>query len=86
MLQAVGNVGYTKTIGWTIDTVDWKGISSSAITKKVIANATPGMIVLMHVGEGASGTPGALQSMITQLKAKGYQFVTISQMLNNKTD
>ncbi len=81
-LQAVGNQGYTKTIGWTIDTVDWKGISSSQITSKVINNATPGMIVLMHAGEGATGTPGALQNMITQLKAKGYTFVTISQLLS----
>lgn len=85
MLQAVGNAGYTKTIGWTIDTVDWKGVSSNTITTKVVANATPGMIVLMHAGEGATGTPGALQSMITQLKAKGYQFVTISQLLGNTT-
>ena len=81
-LQAVGNQGYTKTIGWTIDTVDWKGVSSSEITNKVLNNATPGMIVLMHAGEGATGTPGALQNMITQLKAKGYTFVTISQLLS----
>ena len=85
VLQAVGNVGYTKTIGWTIDTIDWKGVSSNTITAKVMTHATPGMIVLMHAGEGATGTPGALQSMITQLKAKGYQFVTISQLLTNAT-
>lgn len=80
-LLAVGNLGYTKTIGWTIDTVDWKGISSTEITNKVIANATPGMIVLMHAGEGATGTPGALQNMINQLKVKGYTFVTMNQLL-----
>lgn len=84
-LQAVGNQGYTKTIGWTIDTIDWKGISSSEITSKVINNATPGMIVLMHAGEGATGTPGALQNMINQLKAKGYTFVTIGQLLSKTT-
>ncbi|AEB29783.1 putative polysaccharide deacetylase [Carnobacterium sp. 17-4] len=80
-LLAVGNLGYTKTIGWTIDTVDWKGISSTEITNKVVNNATPGMIVLMHAGEGAPGTPGALQTMINQLKAKGYTFVTVGQLL-----
>lgn len=85
-LQAVGNQGYTKTIGWTIDTVDWKGVSSSEITNKVLNNATPGMIVLMHAGEGATGTPGALQNMITQLKAKGYTFVKISQLLSTTTN
>ena len=81
-LLAVGNLGYTNTIGWTIDTVDWKGVSSSEITKKVVNNETPGMIVLMHTGEGAPGTPGALQTMINQLKAKGYTFVTVSQLLS----
>lgn len=81
-LLAVGNLGYTKTIGWTIDTVDWKGISSIEITNKVVNNATPGMIVLMHAGAGAPGTPGALQTMINKLKAKGYTFVTVGQLLS----
>ena len=82
MLQAIGNAGYTKTIGWTIDTVDWKGVSSSVITSKVVNNAVPGMIVLMHAGEGATGTVGSLQPMINQLKAKGYKFVNLTQLLN----
>lgn len=81
VLTAVGNVGYTHTIQWNIDTVDWKGVSSTSITNKVLNNAVPGTIVLMHTGAGASGTPGALQGMITKLKAKGYSFVTVPQLL-----
>ncbi|WP_214851474.1 LysM peptidoglycan-binding domain-containing protein [Exiguobacterium sp. s193] len=81
VLAAVGNAGYTKTIQWNIDTTDWKGISSTAILNRVIPNIVPGSIILMHTGAGASGTTTALPSMISQLKAKGYTFVTISELL-----
>ncbi len=81
VLAAVGNAGYTKTIQWNIDTTDWKGISSKAILARVVPNIVPGSIVLMHTGAGAPGTPVALPSMISQLKTKGYKFVTISELL-----
>jgi LysM repeat protein len=82
VLSGVGAAGYTHTIQWNIDTVDWKGVSSTAITDKVVNNIVPGSIVLMHTGAGASGTPGALPGMISKLKAKGYSFVTVQQLLN----
>lgn len=81
VLKAVGDAGYTHTIQWNIDTVDWKGVSSTQITDKVLNNIVPGSIVLMHTGAGASGTPGALPGMISKLKAKGYKFVTVSELL-----
>jgi LysM repeat protein len=81
VLQAVGNAGYGHTIMWTIDTVDWQGLSSTAIRDRVVSRAVPGGIVLMHVGAGAPGTPGALPGMIASLEAAGYQLVTISQLL-----
>ncbi len=82
VLAGVGAAGYTHTVQWNIDTVDWKGVSSTAITDKVVNNIVPGSIVLMHTGAGASGTPGALPGMISKLKAKGYSFVTVQQLLN----
>ncbi|ALS77964.1 LysM peptidoglycan-binding domain-containing protein [Planococcus kocurii] len=85
VLKTVGNAGYTHTLQWNIDTVDWKGVSSTQITNKVINNIVPGSIVLMHTGAGASGTPGALPGMISKLKAKGYKFVTISELLKLPT-
>jgi peptidoglycan/xylan/chitin deacetylase (PgdA/CDA1 family) len=81
VLQAVGDAGYGHTIMWTIDTVDWQGVSATAIRDKVLANASPGSIVLMHVGGGATGTPDALPGMISGLRAAGYQLVTVSQLL-----
>ncbi|ALS76557.1 polysaccharide deacetylase [Planococcus rifietoensis] len=81
VFKGVGDAGYTHTIQWNIDTIDWKGLSSTEITNKVVNNIVPGSIVLMHTGAGASGTPGALPGMISKLKAKGYKFVTVSELL-----
>lgn len=72
VLQVVGDAGYTKTIYWTIDTVDWKGVSTDEIVSKVVNNATPGAIVLMHTGDGATNTKYALPTIITNLKSQGY--------------
>ncbi|WP_074034109.1 LysM peptidoglycan-binding domain-containing protein [Exiguobacterium sp. AT1b] len=81
VLNGVGAAGYGYTIQWNIDTIDWKGLTASQINTKVQTNIKPGSIVLMHTGAGAPGTPLALPTMISQLKAKGYQFVTVSQLL-----
>ncbi|WP_088008243.1 polysaccharide deacetylase family protein [Indiicoccus explosivorum] len=84
-LRAIGDAGYTHTIQWDIDTVDWRGVSADQIVTKVMSNVKPGSIILMHTGAGASGTPGALPVMISKLKAQGYKFVTVSEMLNLPT-
>ncbi|VXB93020.1 Polysaccharide deacetylase [Exiguobacterium sp. 8H] len=81
VLSGVGAAGYGYTIQWNIDTIDWKGLTASQINTKVQTNIKPGSIVLMHTGAGAPGTPLALPTMISQLKAKGYKFVTVSQLL-----
>jgi len=81
VLQAVGDAGYTKTIYWTIDTIDWDGRSASEIYTKVLNNATPGAIVLMHAGSG-SNTKYALQTMIDGLRNMGYSFATVSGVLS----
>lgn len=86
VLQVVGDAGYTKTIYWTIDTIDWSGNSTEVIVSKVLDNAVPGAIVLMHTGTGAYNTKYALPEIITTLKARGYQFVTLTQLINHTYD
>ncbi|HSN58855.1 MAG TPA: polysaccharide deacetylase family protein, partial [Clostridiaceae bacterium] len=81
VLQAVGDAGYTRTIYWTIDTIDWDGRSTYAIYSKVFSNVTPGAIVLMHTGSGAPNTKHALQQMINGLRDMGYGFGTVSDIL-----
>jgi polysaccharide deacetylase family sporulation protein PdaB len=81
VLKAVGEAGYSRTITWTIDTLDWEGKSKEKITESVLSKASPGAIVLMHAGGGAVNTPAALPDIINGLKEMGYQFVTIPELL-----
>lgn len=81
VLNHVGDAGYPYSFMWTIDTIDWTGNSSADIVNRVMTNITPGAIILMHTGAGASGTPRALPTIITRLKNAGYRFVTLSQLM-----
>lgn len=79
VVEAAEKLGY-KTIMWTIDTVDWKGGTPESIAEKVVSNAQNGAIVLMHPKEV---TLKALPIMIKDLKAQGYQFKKISQIIGD---
>lgn len=81
VLTAVGNTGYPRTMMWTIDTIDWNGTPANTMITKVLNNAQPGAIVLMHVGSGTHTTE-ALPEMIQGLKARGYTLTTLTRMLS----
>ncbi|MGN6130832.1 MAG: polysaccharide deacetylase family protein [Nocardioidaceae bacterium] len=74
---------------WTVDSLGWKGTSGgltvSAVANRVVAAATPGEIVLMHVGsnpdDGSMLDAAALPSVIDRLHAKGYTFVRLSRVM-----
>ncbi|TAD79077.1 MAG: polysaccharide deacetylase family protein [Oscillatoriales cyanobacterium] len=73
--------GYTTTL-WGADTGDWRRPAPSVIVSRVMNNVHPGSIVLMHDGGGKrDNTVAALPVMIAQLKAQGYRFVTLSELL-----
>jgi len=72
--------GYTYNIMWTVDSLGWKGISKEEITRRVVDGSVPGAIHLMHVGE-QSQDAAALPAIISELKAKGYTFARISDLL-----
>ena len=65
-------------IDWTIDTLDWSGVSEDAIYRAVFDNRFSGAIVLMH--DGYPHTVDALKRLLPDLKADGYQVVSVSQL------
>jgi peptidoglycan/xylan/chitin deacetylase (PgdA/CDA1 family) len=74
-----------KVINWDVDTTDWKLPGSAAIRSTIIHNVRPGSIVLMHDGGGPrQGTVDALAGAIDGLRARGYRFVTVSELLGNR--
>ena len=68
---------------WTVDPQDWQGLSAGALTGAVVGSAGPGGIVRLHSGEGPdlSGTADALPGIITALRAKGLEPVTVDELL-----
>lgn len=63
---------------WTVDPEDWKYKNSKMIAKKVLDKTKDGSIILLH--DTKKRTRDALKIIIPQLKSKGYQFVTISEL------
>ena len=83
--DAAASVGYTKTIMWDVDTIDWKpiadgGPSAEQIATKVVSRAVDGSIVLMHLG--GYETLDALKIMVPALRERGFLLTTISDLLN----
>lgn len=70
-----------KIIIWSIDTLDWSQREENNIVKNVVDNVRPGEIILMHSNEDKKATLEALPEIISELKAKGYSFVTLSELL-----
>lgn len=72
-------------IYWSIDTMDWAHRSPDEIASYVIKNVKSGDIILMHdyIGRN-SPTPEALEIMLPILIEKGFEFVTVSELINSK--
>lgn len=72
-----------KTIVWDIDTRDWAHTKKEDMLANVKKFAACGSIILMHDFIGYnSPTPEALKIILPWLKANGYRFVTISEMIS----
>ena len=64
---------------WSVDPLDWRKPGPSVVTQRLVDGAKPGGILLAH--DIHEGTIEAMPETIAQLKAKGYGFVTVSQLL-----
>ena len=72
--------GYNYVVMWTVDTLGWNGASADEIVQTSLSKAKPGAIYIMHVGS-ESQDAAALQRVIDGLKAQGYSFGTIADIL-----
>lgn len=63
---------------WTMDSGDWENPDAERIHTTVVGEAQDGETIVFHDDNGE--TVEALDKIISELKAKGFQFVTVSQM------
>ena len=75
----VYKAGYTYSIYWDVDTVDWKFPGVEAEFKTLTEKTKNGSIVLMHLNVPDSAT--ASDRAIPVLEARGYKIVPVSQVL-----
>ncbi|MDO9536379.1 MAG: polysaccharide deacetylase family protein [Bacillota bacterium] len=78
VLEIVSRQGM-RTVLWSIDTVDWMSPGVPKMKSKVLDNLHEGAIVLMHPTED---TVTFLKETIPEIKNRGFNIVTISQLLN----
>lgn len=74
--------GYS-TIMWSVDPMDWKRPGVSVVTSRLVNGAHPGAILLAH--DLHKPTIDAMPGTLDGLLAKGYRFVTVSQLINMET-
>lgn len=64
---------------WSVDTLDWKYRNADSVASKIKNNVRDGSIVLMHDLYGSTAT--ATEEVVPWLVKKGYQLVTVSELM-----
>ena len=72
--------GYTSIL-WDVDPLDWqRPRTSQKVHDRILAQTRPGSIILCH--DIHETTVDAMPSTLAELKARGYQFMTVSQLID----
>jgi peptidoglycan-N-acetylglucosamine deacetylase len=75
-------LGY-EIILWEVDPLDWKNPGPSVVTSRILKETHPGSIVLSH--DIHAQTIQAMPATLAELEAKGFKFVTVSELLKLQT-
>jgi polysaccharide deacetylase family sporulation protein PdaB len=81
VLRIADELGY-RAIQWDTDSKDWTNPGTDQIIQTVVSQAHPGDIILMHASDSVKQTHEALPVIIDGLRAKGYEFATISELIS----
>lgn len=68
-----------KTIQWSIDTLDYNGLTCEQMWNRIETKLTKGSIILMH--NGTENTALSLDTIIKNIKEKGYKIVPVSELI-----
>src|SRR5213596_1683783 len=74
--------GY-QIILWDVDPYDWKRPGPAVVRNRILKETQPGSIVLSH--DIHPGTIEAMPSTFDALEAKGFKFVTVSELIRMAT-
>jgi polysaccharide deacetylase family sporulation protein PdaB len=74
-------LGY-ETVIWAVDSLDWKNPGASYIVERVSKLSFPGAILLFHASDSAKQTHEALPMVLENLKAAGYEIMTLGELMS----
>lgn len=74
--------GY-RIILWDVDPLDWKRPGPKVVTSRIVKETRSGSIVLSH--DIHPGTIESVPATLNELEAKGFKFVTVSQLISMAT-
>src|SRR5881227_4272776 len=74
--------GY-QIIFWEVDPYDWKRPGPAVVRNRILKETRPGSIVLSH--DIHPGTIEAMPSTLDALAAKGFKYVTVSELIGMAT-
>lgn len=74
--------GY-QIILWDVDPLDWKRPGPTVVCNRILKETRAGSIVLSH--DIHPGTIEAMPATLSQLEAKGFKFVTVSELIGMAT-
>src|SRR5437660_9179824 len=74
--------GY-KIVLWDVDPLDWRQPGPNVVCNRIVKNTRAGSIVLAH--DIHPGTIEAMPCVLNQLEAKGFKFVTVSELIAMET-
>lgn len=72
------DLGY-EVIQWSVDSLDWKSLTLPEMEERILPNLTYGDILLFH--SGTDYTAAALPTLIDEIEAMGYSFVTVGELI-----
>ena len=89
VMEAASDFGL-KVVNWSVIPRDWTNPGAQVIADRVCKDVAPGAIVLLHDGDAPAQkvsrqqTIEATSIIIDELRKNGYNFVTVSQLLERK--
>ena len=78
VIQAAENQKHI-TIQWSLDTLDYKGITADEMWERLKDKIKNGDIILSH--NGTEHTADSLDKLLTNIEQKGFQVVTVSELI-----
>jgi len=67
------------TVLWSVDPEDWRRPGAPVVAQRIVSQSHPGAVILSHdiIGATVRAMPAALDGLI----ARGYEFVTLSELI-----